>query len=274
MSVCPSCMAEGWAPGSRCPSCGATPIVVPDLDIPEPPPPKRRDSARKNAVPEFEPLELATEVPDLPRAAPVRAPPARAAAPAMKAAPVPDALLAYTPSEPPAEAPPDVEFEAKTLADYGDPPKEWYRRPQYAYRVWKRQAELKKALVARREEAALAKTAADDALVACGERVRPRAAKHAQYGSELEVIQKQEAVLRSRDHSLAKEQDVHAERIASVEARISRLEAEVASAKAEERTIAAELSEIEMTIQRAEAKIKRAEIELRNTSAVRETKNA
>ena len=157
--------------------------------------------------------------------------------------------------------------EAHTLADYGAPPKHWFMAPLYAYRVFTRQQELKRALVGRREEAAQAATTAEDALIACAERVRPRAAGVPQYKRSIDELALAEELLRSRDGALAKEQDAHAERLASIDARISKLEAEHAAAQGEERRIAGELAGAEAALQRAEAKLKRAEIELRNVSA-------
>jgi hypothetical protein len=161
----------------------------------------------------------------------------------------------------------EEELAARTLADYGTVPRSWIMTPFYAYRVLRRQRELERALVGRKEEAALAVTAAEDALVACGERARARVKEHAEYKRSLTELTAAEELLRSRDTALAKEQDAHAERIKSIDVRISKLEEELADAKSQERQAAGALADAEAALKRAEAKMKRAEIELRNANA-------
>ena len=67
----------------------------------------------------------------------------------------------------------DLETDALALADYGDPPGSPVLTPLYAWRVFKRQRELKAALAVRMAEAEHARTTLDDALVALAERARP-----------------------------------------------------------------------------------------------------
>jgi hypothetical protein len=157
----------------------------------------------------------------------------------------------------------DVAFDARLLAEYGDAPRSWVLSPIYAFRVLRRQRELKRALVGRREEAARAAHEAEDALVAFAERTRPLAEKNPDYARPLEELRGAEDVLRSRDRVLASEQDAQTARLASVDARLAKLEAELAHAQAEERKIAAELASSQAALARGESKLKRAESELR-----------
>jgi hypothetical protein len=157
----------------------------------------------------------------------------------------------------------DVAFDARLLADYGDPPRHWPLSPLYAWKVLKRRRELKMALTGRREEATRASNEAEDALVALAERVRPTVEKSAAYAHSLDELRHAEELLRSRDQVLATEQDAQNARLSQVDARLSTMEAELALAMGEERAIATELSAVQSALAREDARLKRAEIELR-----------
>jgi hypothetical protein len=280
MSVCPSCGAKGFAPGSPCASCGqgakaagAPALPELELNIPKPPPPKPKVPKKEEPA---EPIELAVDMASIHHSAlPGKAPPlpgARApGAAAVGAGTVtPSAAVLRAPSYRGAAAGPEIDEEddaqARALANYGDLPKHWLLSPLYAYRVLTRQKELKGALVLRRDEATEAATMAEDALIACAERVRARAAADEKYKPMIASIMNAEDLLRSRDGALAKEQDAHAQRVAQIDARISAVEGELAAAQVDERRVAGELAEAEAALQRAEAKVKRAEIEMRNAT--------
>ena len=158
----------------------------------------------------------------------------------------------------------DVGFDARLLADYGDAPGHWLLSPLYAWRVLRRQRELKKGLAGRREEATRAAAEVEDALVAFAERTRPVAEKHSEFARGIEELRGAEDVLRSRDRVLASEQDAQTARLAAVDARLAKLEAELAHAQAEERTIAGELASAQAGLARGESKLRRAESELRS----------
>ena len=241
MAECPSCKAEGYSPGAACAVCGVRSLPELELDIPAP---RSRASAKTKAAPRVEPisLDLKLDLPDLPDG------------------PLPGQNAEAGRKE-------DEGLEARTLADYGPTPTSWLGAPKYAYRVWKRQRELRAALVARREEAALAQEAATDALVACGERARKSASKEPAYGTLLQELKAREDILRSRDQSLAKEQEAHAERVAAIDGRIARLEEELSEVTADEHVIVEELAQADAARKRSEAKAKRAEIEIRTLRA-------
>src|SRR5437660_46099 len=157
MPVCPSCKAEGYAPGSPCRACGKTSApgaspALPDFELNMPAPQARRVAPKQEAQVAV-PLELAVDL---------------------------DAMR---------------------------------NRPSHGA----------------------------DALVALGERASEKASGAPEYTRALGELKASEDLVRSRDHSLAKEQDAHAERIASIDGRISRLESELASALEEERRAAEEL---------------------------------
>ncbi len=157
----------------------------------------------------------------------------------------------------------DVAFDAHLLADYGDGPGHWLLSAVYAWRVLNRQREIKGALVGRREEAARAATAHEDALVAFAERVRPAAEGNEAYASRLVDARSAEEMLRSRDAVLAADQDAHQARLAAVAARLEGLEAELSKAQSTERAIATEIASSQGALGRAESKLKRAESEVR-----------
>jgi hypothetical protein len=157
----------------------------------------------------------------------------------------------------------DIGADARVLADFGEVPVSWVMAPAYAWRVLKRQRELKTSLAARRVEAEHAATVLEDALVAFAERTRPAAEKLPAYAVALEELQRAEDVLRSRDKVLAAEQDAQKARLAQVDARLAKLEEEQTQAHTEERMTAQELSSAQGALEREEAKLKRAEAELR-----------
>jgi len=157
----------------------------------------------------------------------------------------------------------DVAFDARLLADYGESPKHWLLSPLYAWRVLRRQRELRKGLAGRRDEAKRAANEVEDALVAFAERTRPVAEKQGEFARSIQELRGAEDVLRSRDRVLASEQDAQTARLAAVDARLAKLEAELVHAQAEERAIAAELASVQAALARGESKLRRAESELR-----------
>jgi hypothetical protein len=264
MPSCPSCGAPiaAQAKNAPCAACGALPASpagatprtsVPDfeLDVPRRGAPK--PAAPRKKVEEEVTLELAVE---------------------------PRALVAPRSPGPPAGVQPgqalilrgqaavasvgEVAFDARLLADHGDPPGHWVRLPIYAWRVLKRRRELRRVLAGRREEAKRAANEVEDALVAFAERVRPVAEKHGEFARCVEELRGAEDVLRSRDRVLASEQDAQTARLAAVDARLAKLEAELAHAQAEERTTAGELASSQAALARGESKLRRAESELRS----------
>lgn len=164
----------------------------------------------------------------------------------------------------------EEELEARTVANFGPAPRAWYETPLYAYRVLRRQAELKKLLAGRREDATRAAAMAEDALVAMGERARSLASKDSGYATLLGQLKAAEDLVRSRDHALARDQDAHTERTRAIDVRVAQLEAEVTRAQAQARATGEELTAAQSALQRAEAKLKRIEIELRNAAGPRD----
>jgi hypothetical protein len=244
-------------------------MPAPELDLDARPRAAAKAAKPKKEVVEEAPLELAVDPRSIMQersqeaAAPVPIPPIH-----LGARPGPPAPLTATSSsrsQPSSLAPPaaDLETDARMLADYGDPPGTPVLAPLYAWRVFKRQRELKAALAIRAAEAEHAKTALEDALVALAERIRPAAEKQPAYLVPIEELTRAEDLLRSRDKVLAAEQDAQRARLAQVDVRISRAEQELAQAQGHERAVATELSGAQGALAREEAKIKRAEAELR-----------
>ncbi len=242
MGSCASCGTEGVGPGQACPRCGALQHSGLELDVRARPaakaPPPRKPAA------EALPLELAVDPQSLvaERAAEAHVQPAASA----------------RVQEPEM----DLAADARVLAEYGDSPKSWVAAPLYAWRVMRRQRELKTAHAARQVEAERAAVVLEDALVAFAESVRPAAEKQATYAAAIEDLARAEDVLRSRDKVLAAEQDAQKARLAQVDARLTTLEAELAKAQIEERLAAEQLSSTQGSLAREEAKLKRAESEL------------
>lgn len=265
MPSCPSCGAEvSSAKDSPCAACrvlDARPVAPPDFELAVRERPLAKAPPRKIVAEEEVKLELAVD----PRSfasgavAPAEQPSTSLAVGRPEAAltVVGDARAELTPSVG------DVAFDARLLADFGDAPRHWILSPLYAWRVLRRQRELKRSLVVRREEARRAALEVEDALVAFAERMRGAAEKHTEYARTVEELRGTEDVLRSRDRVLATEQDAQTARLAAVDARLARFEAELAQAQAAERTIAGELASSQAALARGESKLKRAESELR-----------
>ncbi|MGH7439205.1 MAG: hypothetical protein ACRENE_26265 [Polyangiaceae bacterium] len=160
----------------------------------------------------------------------------------------------------------DMASDASLLAEHGEPPSHWLLSPFYALRVLRKQRDIKAALVGRREEAARAATALEDALVAFAERVKPAAQNVETYANLLGEARKADELLRSRDAVLAADQDAHRARLAAVASRLAALEADLSNAQGAERAIATEIASSQGALGRAESKLKRAESELRAAS--------
>jgi hypothetical protein len=162
-------------------------------------------------------------------------------------------------------------FEARALADYGDPPSAWWKMPQYAYRVLRRRPELKKLADQKKREADRAEGAAEDALLSFAQVVRSDAEKLGAYAGALQSVRATEDVLGQRDAVLASENDAHKHRQAEHDAKLAELEAQVSQIQMEERQIAGELAEADTLLKRAEAREKRVEIEVRNAISQAQT---
>ncbi len=264
MPSCPSCGApiDASAKSSPCAACGALPANTPaaaatsatapdfELDVPRRPAPK---PVAPRKVQEEVTLELAVEP---------RAPFVERGSGAVTVVQPAQALIVRGQAHMATVG--DVAFDARLLAEYGDPPGHWVRLPLYAWRVLTRRRELRRGLAGRREEAKRAANEVEDALVAFAERVRPVAEKHSEFARSLEELRGAEDVLRSRDRVLASEQDAQTARLAAVDARLAKLEAELAQAQAEERAGAGELASGQAALARGESKLRRAESELRS----------
>jgi hypothetical protein len=277
MATCASCGTEGIAPGRACPHCGALEAAALELDLRAPPPPKPRGPKPKAEEPlslelAVDPRELVAQraaggsAPQWPRVqaaatgAVVRGQPPFAQAPQS---------LARPHSHRPAHAAVDDDgLDAHVLADLGESPTSWLKAPMYAWRVLRRQRELREALVARRAEAEHAATEVEDALVAFAERARVTAEKVTTYAVALEDLQRAEDMLRSRDKVLAAEQDAQKARQAQVDSRLAKLESDLLAARDEERGAASALAASQSALAREEAKLKRAEAELKTAQQV------
>lgn len=283
MASCPSCGAEGVPSGGPCPRCGArsagpsaaAPSI--ELDVPLRKAPKAASPKKKQE--EEVHLELAIDPRSLVQPAVSEPTPASGARPRPgeggggggPAGGGPSTALARRASTSLAPrgasgaglAVGDLGFDAELLADYGDAPRHWLLSPLYAWKVIRRQREIRHALVGRKEEAERAGAELEDALVAFAERAKPVAEQKADYADALAEARRAEDTLRSRDAVLAADQDAHNARLASVEARLAKLEAELASAQGSERALVAEIATAQGALGRAESKLKRAESELR-----------
>jgi hypothetical protein len=245
MPECPACGGDRPQPDIPCSSCGAAAsgksdaegisgkpsesFVVPELDIPRAPPPTGRVSPRAQE-PEVS-IELAVDANALVRE---RCP----AVPSVG----------------------DLVFDAKLLADFGEPAKSWLLWPLYALRVLRRRRELRRALVVRRDEAARTAKEVDDALVAIAEQTRCIVQGVPSFQGVTDDLVHAEELLRSRDQVFAAEQDAQNARLAQFDARLRALEEELARVQGEEREITAELASAQAAVVREEAARKRAVI--------------
>jgi hypothetical protein len=173
--------------------------------------------------------------------------------------PLPAALADRGPAHPPVEA-----FEARVLGNFGDPPSHWWQTPLYAWRVRQRLADLREELAERERRAERATAAAEQALIALGQRARSTAEKIPAYGRTVDGIRLQEQTLRQKDSALMAENDAHNKKLSLIDAKISELHTQLAMVQAEERRVADELAVAQATMQRAEAKLKRLDMELRS----------
>jgi hypothetical protein len=271
MASCASCGADGIAADKVCYRCGAGASRELELDVRSPPRPRAVAPRRKVAEevsfelavdPRARVAERTSEGHGIPttRTEEAGQPAGWSAA---RSAPVLRAAGIGSPDVAPGAQAAEVDADARMLADYGEPPRGALMLSLYAWRVLKRQRQLKTAHAARCVEAEHAGSALEAELVAFAGRVRPLAEKHPAYAVALDDLRRAEAVLRSRDEVLAAEQDAQKARLAQVDARLATLEEELTRASAEERATAHELSSSQAALAREEAKLKRAEAELR-----------
>lgn len=272
MGVCSTCGTEGIGPGRACPQCGAMEAPGLELDVRARPAPKPvKPRVKAETPPAFElavdPRELVHQrsaEPAAPRWPPVQA---AATGAVVRGQPpyshAPQGIARPRSLRPPGATADDDGLDAHVLADLGDPPSTWIKAPMYAWRVLRRQRELREALVARRAEAEHTATEVEDALVAFAERLRAAAEKVKTYAVALEDLQRAEDMLRSRDKVLAAEQDAQKARQAQVDSRLAKLESNLLAARDEERVAASNLASAQSALAREEAKLKRAESELK-----------
>jgi hypothetical protein len=279
MASCPSCGAHLPSADAPCPQCGRGAVkgktAAPALELDVPARREAKPALPKKKHEEEIAIELAVDPRSLrPDSAGAAVAVASVPAPGLQRASIPSggspsgAMRRVGSSKAPAKEMSlsmvgELAFDARLLAEYGDPPKHWILSPFYTWRVIRRQRELRHALVGRREEAARATSELEDALVAFAERVRPAAEKQATYGPAFEDLRRAEEALRSRDRVLASDQDAQTARLASVDARLSKLEGELAKAQADERAVMGEIGSTMAALGREESKLKRAESELR-----------
>lgn len=173
----------------------------------------------------------------------------------------------------PAAAPGEVDpFDARALADYGEPPTKPWLAPIYAFRVLTRKAELRRLLATARDEAKRAALRSEDVFVGFAERARSVIEKNPGQARALDEVVAAESLLRSRDGALAGEMDANRARLSSIDSRITSLEGELLAAQADEKRVADELGQVVAVRERADTKMKRAEIEIRNAEALLESK--
>lgn len=258
---------------SPCASCGAPKSGAQNLELalPKVDQAPRRMRRREDAV------EVAIELAFDPRSPTAPAPPPsvegasdrrapagrQSGAPARKSS----APIARRSSAPPArqfaDDPIDVVTDATLLANHGDPPEGWIASAAYAWRVFRRRRELRRALSTRREEAKRAALEHEDALVAFAEQARPSAQQRPAYAESFQHLRRAEETLLVRRNALAAQNDADSLRLASIDARLGELEAERDRASHEERTAASDLSAAQTALDREEALLKRAETEAR-----------
>jgi hypothetical protein len=160
------------------------------------------------------------------------------------------------------------EREARALANYGEPPASLLKTPMYAYRVLRRRKQLKKLAEGKRKEAERADAAAEDALMAFAEIVRPTAERFGgSYDLAFEAVRAAERVLGERDAVLAAETDAHNQKKADIDARLTDQEAQLTQIQIEERQISGELAEAEALLRRAETRAKHADLEMKSAMA-------
>jgi hypothetical protein len=272
-------------PAPAAPARVNPPVAPPGGEIPSlpaPAPKPVRPKAPAVASPSFDDgLEIGDDVAslDLGVSAYEAAAAPRAAAPEPPKRPVPAAVVAAAAKsaeqprplavpQQPASPVVDVEPEAaERLAAFGPPPEAWWATPGYAYRVAMRRMDLRRALLARREELAKAQAAVDDALVELAGRGRTIASKAEAYTRLLGAVAAAEGALRTQDSALASATEAHQRELASLDARIGGFESELAAARAEERSFVEALARVDAIRERAEAMLKRTEIDLRSLTA-------
>jgi len=149
---------------------------------------------------------------------------------------------------------------ALRTAAYGPAPSEWWVAPFYAYRVKRRQVDLRRKLAARTAAHAEAEVATDRARATFGERAWPLISRSERYVELARAVTAAEATLHERDGTLAAETEELGRKTASIDDYRSQLAAAAADAAA----LAKVHADADASERRAAARLQRTMIELRN----------
>ena len=162
--------------------------------------------------------------------------------------------------------------ELSILANYGDPPEATPHTLAYAYRVFMRQRELKRALIPIAAERQRAATEREATLAELASALRPALEKIPEFRRFLAPIVELDQRAAERGHALT---SIHAElgvESGKLDAELAHIENQIQIEQTHERDAQRKCDALEANVKRADAKLKRLQIEMRAVTHVAEHK--
>lgn len=154
-------------------------------------------------------------------------------------------------------------LELARLAGYDEPPKSAHLTPLYAYRVFKRQREIKRVLVGLVAERRRAEAQRDHALADLGSAVRPDAERSEPFQRLVAPLIELERVQSQHGQAMSMVNAELAARASAIDDELLSIAEQLGAERARERDTQQRYDERQVCAHRAEAKLKRAQIEIR-----------
>jgi hypothetical protein len=163
-------------------------------------------------------------------------------------------------------------LELSLLANYGEPPKSAYLTPGYAYRVFMRQRELKRALGPLELERDRAERERDHSLAELARAVRPEAEQNQRFSRLFSPLVELEQIASARGQAISSVQAELTAQASAFDAELAVTATAVLTEQEREREAQGKYDECEARAQRADAKLKRVHIEIRAVTQLAEQK--
>jgi hypothetical protein len=165
-------------------------------------------------------------------------------------------------------------LELRLLANYGEPPKNAYSTPAYAFRVFARQRELKATLGQLEAERARADAERESVLAELARTVRPDTVRSEPFQRLVAPLVELEQVASARGHALTSVNAELAAQAKALDTELATINEQLVGEQARERDARRRYDDCEAAAKRAEAKLKRVHIEIRAVTEVAKQKLA
>ncbi len=158
-------------------------------------------------------------------------------------------------------------FEVRALADYGPDPKGIVAAVPYAFRVLRRQRDLKRALEGVRRNLRDAEAKRDERLIELGTLLKPIILGNAEYASIASSLGSAEKLVSEREQALAETNSAFRDKAKAIDEQIVQLDPTLAAARATIDEKQRAFEDADRLRQKHEARRKRVEIDVRGAQA-------